>query len=63
MQAGDARDHLFGTASRPVHRHHRGVSGTLQSLERVLPKGRVLPNAAAHARLGQLQHHAAMPPM
>jgi hypothetical protein len=33
------------------------VSGTPQSLERVLAKGRVLPHAAAQPRLGQLQDH------
>ena len=57
MQAGHAGDHLFGTASWPVHRHHCGVSGTLQSVERALPKACVLPHAAAHPRLGQLQDH------
>jgi hypothetical protein len=33
------------------------VPGTLQALERALPKGCVLPHAAAHPRLGQLQDH------
>src|SRR5450755_3461837 len=43
MHARNARNHRFGTAAGPVHRHHRGEAGALQPIQRPRLKRCVLP--------------------
>src|SRR5690606_30027663 len=55
VQPADARDHHLGLAVRAVDRDHRCKAGALEPLDRRLAEAALIPDAAAHARLGELE--------
>jgi hypothetical protein len=51
----DARDHPLGDAACAIDRYHRRQPGSPQPLDRVAAKAAMLPDSAAHARLGRVR--------